>query len=248
MKKTYLLVILSVAAAGLGGQIHADPIGLDIFNQSTVSAGAGPSPGPGATNVKDDVNSLPYTTPASANYGSALAPVAATITPALTTSELSFAISESVPAFQASSNLLAGVGADIYFIAGANVSYALGGSLSVVGNVEDTELSVSLQNITTHAYSYRLGPEEITNTFLLPTTPTEVNDLGNSTGSLISGDLYEFDAEVDLSNHTAAQLSGNLDAAFTQAPSVPEPTSLCLLGVGVGALVLLRRRLAASQL
>jgi hypothetical protein len=238
--------VLAVAVYGLGGRTYADPITLANGggNQSNVQAFA--SDDDGGTTSTNNVNSLPFTTPTTVADGDN----SSTVNSALSTSALNFGYIQEIDDTESPSQT-SGEG-DIFFKAGANVTYSIAGSMTVTGDFVEGELATSLYDVTTSTYAYNYDQDTgFVGLSARPATPVGSSTLtldtsgGSLTGSLNAGDTYEFDAYQEMDNEFGdPNLTGNVGISFNQlqspggGSSVPLPSAAMsglasLLGLGI---------------
>lgn len=251
-------LLAAVAVSGFGSRTSAAPIAA--LNpggyQSTVAAFA--SDDDAGTTTTNDVNSLPYSTPAAVTDGFN----SSTTTPTLTNSALNFNFSQQIIDTDIGTSKTSGDG-DIFFTAGANTTYSIAGSMTVTGDDIQGNLVTSLYDITTSTslYDYNqnlfnpgAGVVEATGQLGESSTLTLDSSGGSLTGSLNAGDTYEFYAYQEMDNEFDPGLTGNVGLTLNQltAPgggsSVPLPSAAAsglaaLLGVGI---LLSRRKIAAA--
>ena len=204
--------VVSVAVLLGSSRLYADAITLnpDGF-QSDISASAFEGVTP-ALQSSNPVNSLPYTTPASATSGTATS----TTTPNLSDSGLSATFSQSITAPKS----LTGGGIFIYFTANTALNYSIAGTETVVGDDVEGQLNCSLFNETTESivYNSELSFNDLQNQgTAIPATPTvDTNTLnlsssgGPLTGTLVAGDSYEFLISEEMDN---AQIDPTLNGS-----------------------------------
>jgi hypothetical protein len=170
-------------------------------------------------NDNEYVSSLPFTTPLNETEGTSTS----TLTPDLTTSSFQLSYSQTVVDSGSSAT---DAEAQLLFEAGANVTYTISGSSTLIGAGSAGVLVFELYDTTAGGEPYY---ERIVTG---PGTSTLDSSGGSLTGALNPGDTYEVDA---FDSETApGSLSGNLQITFVQ--TVPEPSTWVLL---LGGLVLL---------
>jgi hypothetical protein len=247
-------VLAVVAVSGFGERTNAAPIASlnPGGNQSTISAFA--SDDDAGTTNSNNVNSLPYTTPTSVTDGAS----SSTVTPTLSTSALNFSFSQAINDVNSSTN---GSG-NIYFTAGAGVTFSISGSMTLNGFSEG-ELKTSLYDVTTSTYAYNYDKTTsvvvpVVQPFPAPEgSSTLTLDIsgGSLTGSLNAGNVYEFAVRQSMDDQfDDPNLTGSVGISFNQlqAPggsSAPLPSAamsgLTML-LGLGIILARRPKIAAA--
>jgi hypothetical protein len=215
MREPYKIVLL-LGLCGLALPLRAQ-IELNTITESDVSA-AGTFNGTTQTGT-NQVNSLPYTQSVMAVNEESLS----TVTPDLTTASLQFAFTESYASSPSSNALGSGV---INFIAESNASYTIAASETLQGPQISSIFLVSLYNSTSQQYLLDSNQHE--------SSSGTATLMGSSnqplSGTLISGDAYQFQVEDRLSGMASGSLTGTSGITFAV---VPEPSSVALLGIGL---------------
>lgn len=192
----------------------------------------------------NDVNALPYSTPAKAwRHGAS-----SNVDPMLTSDALNLTFDEKKKDSHASPN---GYG-EIYFTAAPNVDYTISGSETLSGKEDDSTFKTTLFNMTTNQYVYDYSK----NASHRDRTLTLNSSGGDMTGTLIAGDTYEYFSSIDLGSQCCnGCATGGTCIAFTQCgnggccpTAVPLPpaawTSATFLG-GMIAVLSLKKRMVA---
>jgi hypothetical protein len=178
----------------------------------------------------------------------------------LTTSALNFTFTQELDDVESPGDT-SGTG-DIFFKAGANVTYSIAGTMELDGDFVEGELATSLYDVTTSTFAYNYD-QTTSNVVVVvkpaisggPSSTLTLDTSGGSlTGSLNAGDTYEFNAYQEMDNDVGdPSLNGNVGISFSQlqAPgggsSAPLPSAawsglVSLLGLGI---VLASRRKVA---